>query len=253
MKWKETIPKTHLHLGQALVFDTPDYLETTSACSTLYEGWWNEWQRNILIQSFFSVLSLPIQEGQQDFFCTSNNILKFHRKPGTIKCLQLTLSEMKTLCTKRALKSQGCKPPDLPCGTQAHLRKVSKWHYLCIYACAAFRLNSKLHCYSSFKQTGTTRRAKPRTVFLAVSGKPSSLKTKAGSAPGDLQCRIPRSKGKNSPRGGSESDCQTSPTCLTRQLFEAVKFNMQPWKSQPGLTPVCSSQPTFKVDGGFTI
>lgn len=70
-------------------------------------------------------------------------------------------------------------------------------------------------------------------------------KTKAGSTRGSWQGHIPCSKGKNSLQGSSESGYQTSLTCWTRQLFEVVKFNMQPSNSQPGLTPVLAlSQPS---------
>lgn len=64
-------------MGQALVFDTLNYLEITIAFSTFYEDWWKEWQRNVLIQSSLSVTSLPMQEGQQEFFAPVITFFKF--------------------------------------------------------------------------------------------------------------------------------------------------------------------------------
>lgn len=67
MKEKETVSKNYTNFGQALVFDILNYLEIIIAFSTLYEDWWNDWQRNV--QSFFPPSNyLPIQEGQQEFF-----------------------------------------------------------------------------------------------------------------------------------------------------------------------------------------
>lgn len=228
MKGKETTPKIYPSLGQALISDTLNCLEITIAFFSLYGNPLNEWQKCSNTLLFFNLckkVTINVWTTGTFFICikkpgstslTANSQLNENilHKTGT----EVLPTESLQPCACTGTFTQGFKPT------------------LFMYLYKGFILDLVVTSIST-KASGKDLEGQSSVEFYRYVQEVLVAKTKAGSTRGSWQGHIPCSKGKNSLQGSSESSYQTSPTCWTRQLFEVVKFNMQPSNSQPGLTP----------------
>lgn len=140
MKWKETTAKIYTSSGQALVFDTLNWLEITRAFSSFYENWLNKWLKCSKTLLFF-------RKKVTRNIWTTITFFRSIKKPGSTS---LTASSQlnENILHKtgiEVLPAESLQP--WACGIQAHLPKTI---YVFIER-VSFRFNSNFRFYQGFR------------------------------------------------------------------------------------------------------